>query len=112
MMSNIKVVNKYKHTPTPNDIYVGRGSALGNPYTCKALHKTKAKYQANSREDSIGKYEIYLRNCISSKDAKVCAEMNRIYKAAVNGEVNLVCYCAPNPCHADVIKKIIDDKIL
>jgi hypothetical protein len=29
----ITVVNKYKHTPTENDVYIGRGSALGNPFT-------------------------------------------------------------------------------
>lgn len=26
----INVVNKYKHQPTDNDVYIGRGSPLGN----------------------------------------------------------------------------------
>lgn len=50
----IYVVNKHKHTPTETDVYIGRGSDLGNPYTSIKDGKTKARYVVDSREESVG----------------------------------------------------------
>jgi hypothetical protein len=50
----IKVVNKYSHIPTSNDIYIGRGSILGNPYTHLPIKNTKAFIQYKTREESRG----------------------------------------------------------
>lgn len=107
----ITVVNKYKHTPTENDIYIGRGSPLGNIFTSQDVTKTKAEFQADSREDSIQKFEEYLQAKIAQKDVVICDELNRIYKLAKSGEVNLVCFCKPKSCHGDVIKRVIDEKM-
>jgi len=38
----ITVVNKYKHVPTRDDVYIGRGSILGNPYSSIKDRDTKA----------------------------------------------------------------------
>lgn len=108
----IRVVNKSKHSPTGNDIYIGRGSILGNPYTCKELSNTKALYQCSSREESIESYKIYLLDKISEKNIEICDIMNKIYKQALIGDVNLICYCKPNDCHGDIIKEIIESKII
>jgi len=102
----ITVVNKHTHTPTKYDIYIGRGSALGNPY----------KLSDYSREVSISLYAVELSRCISSKaDTQhlnyqaVKDLLNRIWWInRYEGAVNLVCYCAPKACHGDVIKGILD----
>jgi hypothetical protein len=107
----IIVVNKLYHVPTPLDIYVGRGSALGNPYTSQPLSKTKALYQAKNKEDSLEKYEAWLEDAISKKNKDICSELNKIYALAKVGEVYLVCYCAPTRCHADIIKTKIEEKL-
>ena len=107
----ILVVNKHKHSPTENDVYIGRGSILGNPYTSIKGKKTKAKFFCDSREESIKSFEKYIREKIENKDKVVCEELNRIWKLAKEGEVNLVCFCKPKSCHGDVIKNIIEEKL-
>lgn len=98
----ITVVNLRKHEPTDNDIYVGRGSPLGNP-----KHIT----YITTREDVIAHYKEYLPKKLAAKDREICDEMNRIYRAAKKGDVNLVCFCKPNDCHADFIKQLIEEKL-
>ena len=108
----IKIVNRKTHNPTTHDIYVGRGSALGNPYVgSKKVENTKAIYQCKSREESIYLYRDYLVGKIAEKDEVICNQLNLIYKLAIKGDINLVCYCAPKFCHAEIIKRIIDEKI-
>jgi uncharacterized protein YeaO (DUF488 family) len=103
----ITVVNKYKHTPTENDVYIGRGSALGNPFTSIKDKTTLAQFVCDSREESVESFREYIEEKIASKDKKICDELNRIYRME---SVNLVCFCKPKSCHGDIIKKIIDNK--
>ena len=108
----INVVSKYKHEPSNNDVYIGRGSPLGNPFTgSKKVENTKAAFQCSSREEAIEKYEQYLRLAIYKNDSYICNEMNRIWKMAKTGDVNLVCFCKPKACHGDIIKKLIEEKL-
>ncbi len=108
----INVVNKYKHEPSNNDVYIGRGSPLGNPFTgSKKVENTKAAFQCSSREEAIEKYEHYLRLAIYGNDSYICNQMNRIWKMAKTGDVNLVCFCKPKACHGDIIKKLIEEKL-
>ncbi len=55
----IRVKNKRKSKPEKNDIYIGRGSVLGNPFTHLEIDKTKAEFHCSSREESIFSYEKY-----------------------------------------------------
>lgn len=108
----ITVVNKKTHKPTANDIYVGRGSVLGNPYTSNAFQETKAEFICKTREESLQNFYKHISEKIKQKDEKICAELNRIWTLAKNGhDINLVCYCAPQACHATIIKNIIEDKL-
>jgi len=103
----INVVNSYKHKPTKNDIYVGRGSALGNPFSCK--RNSMAQYICDTREESIENYRGWLQLQIEFKNKVVTNVLNDIWKRNKNGEdVNLVCFCKPKTCHADIIKEIIE----
>lgn len=107
----IHIVNKQTHTETPFDIYVGRGSVLGNPFTHKDLNKTKAEFTCSTRDEAIESYRDYILNKINIKDELICNELNRIYKMAKKGDVYLLCYCFPQSCHANIIKEIIEEKI-
>lgn len=122
----IHVVNKKYHTPTDRDIYIGRGSPLGNPFVFRELEINKLKdkrYKCHSREQSIERFEMYLNfhlekenendSSITKENKRaIKREMNKIYRMASNGDINLVCYCKPAKCHGDVIAKKITDKLL
>lgn len=109
----ILVVNKHKHQSTPNDVYIGRGSILGNPFTgSKNIKQTKALYQCSSREEAVEKYREYLLEKIKNKDKAICNELNRLYKKIKDGEtIYLVCFCKPKKCHGDVVRDVLLSKL-
>lgn len=106
----ITVVNKHKHKPTPNDVYIGRGSPLGNRYT-HIKEGTKAEFVCETRTDAIEAHTRDLMLSLARKDKAICDALNDIYVKAKNGDVNLVCFCAPQACHGDTIKRMIDAQI-
>lgn len=109
----INVVNRRTYQNNGEfDIYIGRGSVLGNPFTSIPIDRTKAEFQCNSREESIEMFKEYIINKINNKDKQVCDELNFIYKIAKDRNVNLICYCKPKSCHGDVIKEIIESKLI
>jgi len=111
-MHNIWVVNKSVHIPTENDFYIGRGSALGNPYTSQELEKTKATFKCSSKEEAIDSYKKYLNKKIKNKDKDICDKLNEIYLRVLESDAYLVCYCKPKMCHGDFIKGILLAKII
>jgi len=110
----LTVVNKYKHTPIKGeiDIYIGRGSILGNPYT-HLKNSTKATTIVATREEAINLYRDHMKHMLSGahKDSlEYAQELARIKDLHVNGKiVNLVCFCKPKSCHGDIIKEWIDE---
>lgn len=99
----LNVVNKRAHVAQAGsvDIYCGRGSVLGNPFTHK--QGTKATFIVESRNEAVEAYRTYFKEQMDS-NAEFLNEMRRIYRIARNQEVNLVCYCAPLKCHCNVIR--------
>lgn len=108
-MGQIMIVNKRSHTPSEKDVYIGRGSPLGNPWSHKL--GTKAKYLVKNRAESIKKFEEFIRHEIKNKNPEICGEIRRIIRLARNGDVNLVCFCDPLPCHGGVIKTIVEKNL-
>jgi len=78
--------------------------ALANPFKV-------APHGPYAREEAIAKYELWLEAKISRHDDAVCTALNEIWKAARQGSVELECFCAPLPCHGDVVKRIIEEKL-
>lgn len=92
------MVNKYKE---PYDIYIGRGSLWGNPYT-HLKTGTKAEHTVETREESIIMFEKYLRQrLVNEPDLKT--ELLKL-----SGKT-LGCFCKPKSCHGDVIAKIVTE---
>ena len=75
----MKVHNKYRNTAPPDAVYVGRGSPWGNPFRVG---------KDGSRADVI---ERFAREVLPTLDL-----------APLRGK-HLVCFCAPLPCHADIL---------
>lgn len=78
------------------DVYIGRPSKWGNPYSYK--DGTLSEFKVDTREESIKKYEEYL---LSNDDLMKCLPELK-YKT-------LGCWCKPKKsCHGDIIKKYVD----
>jgi|TARA_R110000851_G_scaffold251971_5_gene404509 hypothetical protein len=111
-MNKIHVVNKRDHASTDKDFYIGRGSIFGNPYTSKPLDKSKAIYQAESKGEALSKYGEMLEAKIESKEKVIVEGLNEMLDALKQGDIYLVCYCAPKMCHGDIIKVVLLHSIL
>jgi hypothetical protein len=88
------VLNKY-HLPNqeipPNAEYIGRPSKWGNPFALNPLH---------SRAYVITQFERYIRSNPKLMEAA---------KRELKGK-DLVCFCAPLPCHGDVLHRIANEE--
>jgi len=73
------------------DVYIGRPSKWGNPYS--HLEGTLAKYKVANRQEAIAKYEEYLFESGLIKDI-----------GELKGKI-LGCWCSPKPCHGDILDK-------
>ena len=72
------------------DVYVGRGSRWGNPYSHK--EGTLAKHVVGSRSEAIQKFEEYL---LSNEEL-----MESL--SELKGKT-LGCWCKPKSCHGDIL---------
>jgi hypothetical protein len=117
----IHVVSKhwYVSQNPAQEFYIGRGSVLGNRATSIQNGSTKAEVICQTPEESITWFSQWLHVQLAEKDPSVCQQLNRIYQAAKQGDVYLICFCkkAPQakppqkPCHGDVIKELIESKL-
>lgn len=95
-LTGIRVINRYKE---PEDIYIGRGSPLGNPYPIG---------DNTTREQVIEKYKDYLMDQISKGNQSIINALNNIKTQSAYKEVKLGCFCKPKSCHGDVIKDYLE----
>jgi hypothetical protein len=84
----VRVVNKRSGE---KGVYVGRPSALGNPYSIG---------QDGGRATVIQSYRRWLWRRLQAKDSRVLAALRELSEDSV-----LVCWCAPAACHAEVIAR-------
>lgn len=106
----ILVVNKFRHEPTKDDLYIGRGSPLGNPFSHK--QGTKADVVVDTRQDAINSYKSYIKRQIESNNVGVLQQLNLIATRELEGKhTNLVCFCSPMACHGDVIKELVSEEL-
>ena len=53
--------------PTASQRYIGRGSPWGNPFTHLPLSRTKARFQVETKEESMIRYEAWLRERLAKE---------------------------------------------
>ena len=82
----------YKRGSEPKGcVYVGRGSDWGNPF--------RIGYDG-TRAEVINKFRTYaLQRLVRDRN----------WLIPLKGR-DLVCHCAPKPCHADVIIELLNDQ--
>lgn len=84
-------------------IRVDRKSALGNPYFMKS---------EDERDRVCDQYERWFTFTTGKfGNPVVLEELYRILNIAKEHDVTLLCWCYPKRCHAETIKKWLDDHL-
>lgn len=78
------------------DIYIGRPSKWGNPFT--HLSGTLAKFKVGSREEAITAYREWI-----VKQPELMASLHEL-----KGKI-LGCHCKPLACHGDVLIELCNE---
>jgi len=87
MKTTVVHINKKKY-----DVYIGRPSKWGNPYSHE--DGTLAQFKVRDRREAVDKFEQYLLN-----NKELMADLHEL-----KGKV-LGCWCKPKSCHGDVLAK-------
>lgn len=99
MKNKITVVHCKRN---PVNEYIGRPSPLGNPFP----------WDKNTPKGStLERYEVWLNEQIEQRIPVIINELNRLLLLAREGDLNLGCWCAPQVCHGDVIKKKLEERL-
>lgn len=77
----------------PYDVYIGRPSIWGNPFS--HLDDTLAQFRVATREEAIEAYEEWI-----NQRPDLLSLLPDL-----RGKV-LGCWCAPKPCHGDVLVRL------
>jgi hypothetical protein len=81
------------------DVYIGRKSKWGNPFS----HKKNSKYAKFFVDTAQEAVECY-RNWITEGDGKhLLADLHEL-----KGK-RLGCFCKPHPCHGDVLVELVNN---
>ncbi|MHB1201323.1 MAG: A1S_2505 family phage non-structural protein [Polaromonas sp.] len=89
----MQILNKHHFHGRPmpmGSVYVGRGSALGNPFVIG---------EHGTREEVIAAYGAWLDAEIAKRNPVVLTAL-----AGLREDSSLLCYCTPAPCHAEKIR--------
>lgn len=81
----------------PFDVYVGRPSPWGNPFS--HLPTSAARFRVATRGEALTRFEAWLL-----AQPELVARVKRELCGKVLG-----CWCAPLPCHGDVLSRIAND---
>lgn len=81
-----RVINRNNFQHSPEAVYIGRGSKWGNPFRIG---------EDGNRAEVIEKYETYLK-----LHPELIAALHELRG------MNLMCHCAPKPCHGDVLLRL------
>lgn len=83
------------------DVKVDRTSVLGNPFFMQSEVQ---------RDEVCDKYEVYFNNKVKNKDYKFMNELCNLLKLYEEyGKLRLFCWCSPKRCHAETIKKWLEE---
>lgn len=79
------------------DVYIGRGSQWGNPFTHITDRPTQAAEVVGSREEAIARYMDYL-----AEQPDLLAQI-----PSLRGK-RLGCWCSPKACHGDLLAQLAE----
>ena len=96
-----KVWNKRQNGIPRDAVYVGRPTKWGNPFSHRS--GTLAKHKVATRDEAVDAYEAQLLRWFARDP-----EAKQRLQAELRGK-DLVCWCTPARCHADVLLKYANE---
>lgn len=93
-MSSTKVVNLRKEK---YDVYIGRPSKWGNPYS--HLETSTGKFKVATRQEAVDRYREWI---MAPEQATLRAQIKTLKGKALG------CYCKPKACHGDILAEMAD----
>lgn len=100
LISAIEVRNINGGYISENAYRVDRKTPLGNPW----------KVPPYTQEEAISNYRTYLIDCLK-QDTRERIYFEAILAKARKHNITLLCHCWPKPCHADVIKELLEQRL-
>ena len=105
-MITVENIRTCKKQPDKVYVRVDRCSPLGNPFIMK---------KESERNEVCDKFEKYFYNRIEdleySKDYDFKSMINYLLILSKTKDIVLLCWCAPKRCHAETIKKWLEEKL-
>lgn len=106
----ITIINLHKRKLQPGEVYIGRShrftqlepSPLANPY--------KLTSEAE-RAKVLEQYTTWLDERLMAPESAQSIELARLVDLARVGDLVLACWCASLPCHGDIIKLRIEERL-
>ena len=100
----VEICNLRKQKPIePYDVKVDRSSILGNPFVMRSEME---------RDSVCDKYELYFKSKIKNKSESFMIEICNLLKTYEEyGKLRLFCWCYPKRCHAETIKRYIENEV-
>lgn len=85
---------------------VCRPSPLGNPFSHRPSRL--AVTMVASRSEAIARYRAWLVDRLADPSSPQSREVDRLLSIyQETGSLTLLCWCAPLPCHAEVVREVI-----
>lgn len=102
-------VSKHTHEPTPDDVYIGRGSPFGNPFS-----HLPSKYPdvtvVETRDEACNKYEIWADDQLTKNTPFKKGMITLLNRLKKGKPVVLVCFCPLHcRCHGDYVRTLLID---
>lgn len=79
-------------------VYVGRPSAFGNPFPVDA-HR--------SRRQAIAEFDAWLAARLQHATTQRTRVLHLANELVFGRRIALSCWCAPDPCHATVVRRVV-----
>ena len=97
MLEEFKNDTRLVHISEDYDVYIGRPSIFGNPFTHIKDRKTNAEFIVNSREEAVAEYKKWIKT-----KPEILSQIQTL-----KGK-RIACWCKKKPCHGDVIIEILN----
>ena len=94
----------------PETFYIGRGSAMGNPYSFQKSNHSQVRFEVKDRDEAVDKFGPYLEQELRRGNPEICEFFKKLQVRHFRKEdIYLRCFCKPLRCHGDIIKELLEN---
>jgi hypothetical protein len=94
---SVPILNKRFDVIPEGAVYIGRPSPWGNPFT-HLSSSLEGTYSVDTREEAVDKFRGYAQRRLAAEPE---------WLEALRYATALVCWCAPQSCHGQIIMELM-----